>query len=69
MASALVALLWSARPGLKRQIEATKAILRASAVPSIGLRATEVCGGMSSDFVPNPTFGYGRIDALAAVNW
>ena len=65
----VVALLWSARPGLKRQIEATKAILRASAVPSIGLRATEVCGGMSSDFVPNPTFGYGRIDALAAVNW
>lgn len=65
----VVALLWSARPGLRRQIEATKALLRASATPNIGLRATEVCGGMSSDFVPNPTFGYGRVDALAAVTW
>ncbi len=65
----VVALLWSARPGLRRQIEATKALLRASAVPSVGLRATEVCGGLSSDFVPNPTFGYGRIDAYAAVTW
>lgn len=65
----VVALLWSARPELKRRIEETKALLRASATPSIGLRGTEVCDGLSSDFVPNPTFGFGRVDAYAAVTW
>lgn len=65
----VVALLWSVRPGLRRQIEATKDLLRVSANPSVGLRATEICGGMSSDFLPNPSFGYGRVDAFAAATW
>lgn len=66
----VVALLWSARPELLRQVEETKLLLRASAIPSPGLTAgTELCGGVSSDFVPNNTFGAGRIDALGAVTW
>jgi hypothetical protein len=29
----------------------------------------ELCGGVSSDFFPNNSFGAGRVDALAAVTW
>jgi serine protease AprX len=66
----VVALLWSARPELSRQIEETKALLRASAVPASGLvGSSELCGGISSDFVPNNTYGAGKIDALRAVTW
>ena len=65
----VVALLWSARPELVRDIDATKALLKASARPDVGLRGVETCGGLPSDFVPNNTFGYGRVDALRAVTW
>jgi serine protease AprX len=66
----VVALLWSARPELARQIEETKALLRASAIPAPGLTSsTELCGGVSSDFVPNNSFGAGKIDALGAVTF
>ena len=65
----VVALLWSARPELARDIEATKALLRASARPDVVLRGVETCGGLPSDFVPNHSFGYGRVDALRAVTW
>ena len=65
----VVALLWSARPELSRQIEDTKALLLASAIPSGLVGTAELCGGISSDFVPNNTFGAGRIDALGAVTW
>ena len=65
----VVALLWSARPELSRDIEATKELLKASARPDVGLRGVESCGGLPSDFVPNNTFGYGRVDALRAVTW
>ena len=65
----VVALLWSARPELARDIDATKALLKASARPDLVLRGVETCGGLPSDFIPNNTFGYGRIDALRAVTW
>ena len=65
----VVALLWSARPELVRDIAATKALLKASARPDVVLRGVETCGGLPSDFVPNNTFGYGRVDALRAVTW
>ena len=64
----VVALLWSARPEYVRQIAASQQLLRASANPSVSVR-TEVCGGLSSDFVPNNSFGFGRVDAYEAVNW
>jgi hypothetical protein len=64
----VVALLWSARPKLARDIEATKTILQNSANPDVSLPA-QTCGGIPSSQVPNNSFGYGRVDALAAVNY
>ena len=63
----VVALLWSARPQLLRQIAATKAILQSTANPNVIL-SPQTCGGIPSSQIPNNSFGYGRVDALAAVN-
>ena len=59
-----VALLWSARPCLKRQQDATAARLDATATRLTSI--VESCGG---NYVtgPNNTWGYGLINALAAV--
>jgi subtilisin family serine protease len=63
----VVALLWSARPMLLRNIAATKSILQNTANPGVAL-TPQTCGGTPSTQIPNNSFGYGRIDALAAVN-
>src|SRR5437870_6884876 len=63
----VVALLWSARPELVRNIDATKSILQNSANPDVTVSA-ETCGGTSSTQIPNNSFGYGRVDALGAVD-
>lgn len=60
----LVALLISAEPSLAGNPDAIEAIIRDTAVP---LTTTQDCGGVFGTEVPNNTFGYGRIDALAAV--
>lgn len=59
-----VALLWSAEPDLTGQVAATEAILRGTALPRT---AQETCGGLPGTQVPNNTYGWGRLDALAAV--
>ena len=64
----VVALLWSARPELVRDIAATKSILQNTANPGVTVAPVENCGGTSSAQIPNNSFGYGRVDALAAVN-
>lgn len=61
-----VALLISADPSLAGQVDKLEQILRNSAVP---LTSTQTCGTLSGSQSPNYTFGYGRIDALAAVNY
>jgi serine protease AprX len=63
----VVALLWSARPELERDIETTKAILQSTANPNVVVSA-QTCGGTPSTEIPNNSFGYGRVDALAAFN-
>jgi serine protease AprX len=63
----VVALLWSARPALVRNIAATKTLLQNTANPSV-LLAPQTCGGTPSTQIPNNSFGYGRVDALAAYN-
>ena len=63
----VVALLWSARPQLLRNIAATKALLQNTANPLVTL-SPQTCGGTPSTQIPNNSFGYGRVDALAAVN-
>jgi serine protease AprX len=64
----VIALLWSARPLLLRNIGATKALLQNTANPAVTLVPTQTCGGTPSTQIPNNSFGYGRVDALAAVN-
>jgi subtilisin family serine protease len=58
----LVALLVSARPWLKGQVDEIESIIRLSAVP---LTTTQNCSIPGSQ-VPNNTYGWGRIDAWAA---
>ncbi len=65
--SGIVALLWSARPEIARDVLATTRVLQGSASPSVTLTA-QTCGGISSTQIPNYSFGFGRVDALAAVN-
>jgi serine protease AprX len=55
-----VALLWSARPDLRTDLDATEAALNNSAVHI----NTTSC---SSSGIPNNLFGWGRVDAAAAV--
>ncbi len=62
-----VALLWSARPALVRDIPATKTLFQNTANPAITVTA-QTCGGTPSTQIPNNSFGYGRIDVLAAYN-
>jgi serine protease AprX len=60
----LVALVISANPGLAGKVATIEDIIQKTAVK---LKTTETCGG-TSGATPNNVFGYGRIDALAAVN-
>ncbi|MEP6568739.1 MAG: S8 family serine peptidase [Acidobacteriota bacterium] len=64
----VVALLWSARPSLSRNIALTKTILQNTANPAVAVSPAQTCGGTTSTQIPNNSFGYGRIDALAAYN-
>jgi serine protease AprX len=63
----VVALLWSAKPKLVRDIPRTKYLLTRAANPNVtvGSNATG-CGGILTR--PNNHFGWGRVDALAAYN-
>jgi subtilisin family serine protease len=61
----LVALLISADPALAGNVDALEELLRESAFT--GVSASGSCGGTGSAAIPNNLFGWGRIDALAAV--
>jgi hypothetical protein len=58
-----VAVLWSAFPHIRGNVDYTQSILQQSAVH---LTSTQVCG--TNNGVPNNVFGFGRIDLLAAYN-
>lgn len=60
----LVALIISANPKLAGQVEKIETIIEQTAKPML---TTQNCGGVSGLSVPNNTYGYGRVDALAAV--
>jgi serine protease AprX len=64
----VVALLWSARPQLQRDIATTKTILQNTANPNVTVSPPQTCDGIPNTQIPNNSFGYGRVDALAAVN-
>jgi subtilisin family serine protease len=60
----LAALLMSARPDLRGRVSELETLLKLSAMP---LASTQVCGGISGSAIPNPIYGYGRIDAVETI--
>jgi serine protease AprX len=58
------ALLWSAAPQLLGDVDATEAVIAHAARPRT---TTEGCGGDGPNDVPNNVYGWGGLDALAAV--
>ena len=59
----LVALLISAQPDLRGQVDGIEKLIEYSAVPLI---SSQNCGGVDGAHVPNNTSGWGRIDTWAA---
>lgn len=62
----VVALLWSARSDLIGKIDRTTEILKKSAR---AMTTKERCGGTSGASTPNPTFGFGLINAYDAIKY
>lgn len=60
----LVALVISANNNLAGRVGQIERIIRRTAFT--GITTVQTCGGTSTSQIPNNTFGYGRIDALAA---
>jgi serine protease AprX len=58
-----VALLWSAVPELVGDVDRTQTALQQGAA---ALRINVTCGGYSGENVPNPVFGWGRLDVEGA---
>jgi subtilisin family serine protease len=63
-ASGVAALLWSVVPTMSGNITQTKTVLQDTAFPRTTL---EGCGGDSGAAVPNNVYGYGIVNAFAAV--
>jgi subtilisin family serine protease len=60
----LVALIISANPELAGQVQLIEEIIQQTAVPKT---TNQTCGNVPGSQVPNHTYGFGRVDALAAV--
>ena len=70
----VAALLWSAAPWLRGNVAETEEILRASATPitetiTSTIRSNQICGGVRINLSPNNTYGYGLVNAEAAVQY
>jgi hypothetical protein len=59
-----VALLWSAAPRLVGEVDATEALISRAARPRTTMQG---CGDDGAEDVPNNTYGWGIVDAMAAV--
>ncbi|MBK8625700.1 MAG: glycoside hydrolase family 9 protein [Saprospiraceae bacterium] len=62
----LVALVISANPNLAGEVDKIEAIIEQTALNLTS--STQSCDGIPGTSIPNNTYGYGRIDAVAAVN-
>ncbi len=68
-AAGAFALLWSAKPQVKGLLRISRCLVeRASSFP-VGLLWNQSCGGTSKFQRPNNMFGWGRVDAYAAVHF
>lgn len=63
----LVALIISANPGLAGNVARIREIIEETAVPRNTVGPVGECGGESETQVPNNVYGWGRVDAVAAV--
>jgi serine protease AprX len=61
----VIALLISANPGLAGQVDEIEALVRRSATH---LTSGETCGGIQGVEIPNNTYGWGGVNAWAAVS-
>ncbi len=61
----LVALMIGANPDLAGHVDTIQEIIKRTAEH---LTSDQNCSGISGLYIPNPIFGYGRINALRAVN-
>lgn len=59
----MAALLLSAQPALKGRVDTLETLIEKTA---LAFTTTENCGGVSGLAIPNNTYGWGRVDALAA---
>jgi serine protease AprX len=62
----VVALLISAKPELAGQVEMIENIIEQTAKPML---SHQNCGDFAGDQIPNPVYGYGRIDIPAALDY
>jgi uncharacterized repeat protein (TIGR01451 family) len=62
----LVALLISANPALAGQVDQMENLIEQKALDISPFVTPQTCGGIPYTQIPNNTFGYGRIDALAS---
>ncbi len=60
----VVALLWSYKPELIGQIDATLDVIQRTADP---IRASQTCGAFSGGSIPNAVYGYGMVNAYRAL--
>jgi subtilisin family serine protease len=64
-AAGVAALIMSAFPDVRGKPDLLERLIKSNA---IGLTSGQDCGSFAGAQVPNTVFGYGRIDALAAVH-
>lgn len=62
----LAALLLSAQPALRGRVDDLETLITRTAVPIPGIY--DVCGGIPGNIFPNNVAGWGRVDALQAVD-
>ncbi len=64
MVVGVVALMLEANPDLAGEVELIESILRETTDPAF---TTQSCDGIAAEALPNPVVGYGRVNALKAV--
>jgi|GEM_PF-246356 subtilisin family serine protease len=68
--SGVAALLWAAKPNLRHLVGITRCYLQQSATgATLPNGVPSVCGGTTPADRPNNFWGWGKVDALAAVNF
>ncbi len=67
--SGAAALLWSARPQLKNAVRVSRCVMMRSTNPAVGVSSLGSCGGTTRYDIPNNFFGYGLLDAYAAIHY